>query len=60
MEVSYKSEVLCCALNINASKYPSGYPLHRENRENGKEKIPVRENKGNLGILSKHGEFGLL
>ena len=25
-----------------------GYPLHRENRGNGKKKIPVGENIGNL------------
>ena len=32
------------------------YPRHRENTENGKQKIPVRENTGNLDILSKHRE----
>ena len=32
----------------------AGYPLHTENRENGKKKIPVRENTGNVKILSKH------
>ena len=37
----------------------SGYPLHRENWDNGK-KIPVRENAGNLEILPKHTEFDLL
>ena len=34
----------------------AGYPRHRENRENGLKKIPVRENTGNLEILSKHRE----
>ena len=34
----------------------AGYPLHRENRENGQTKIPVRENTGNLEILPKHRE----
>ena len=29
----------------------SGSPLHRENRENGQNKFPVRENTGNLEIL---------
>ena len=38
----------------------SGYPRHRENRENGGEKIPGRENTGNLEILPKHREFCLL
>ena len=41
----------------------TGSPLHRENRENGPKKIPVRENTGNLEILLKHRkhmEFGLL
>ena len=33
-----------------------GYPLYRENRENGKKKIPVRENTGNLEILPNHRE----
>ena len=37
----------------------AGYPLHRENRKNGQKKIPVRENTGNLEILSKHREFYL-
>ena len=32
------------------------YPRHRENRENGNKKIPVRENTGNLEILRKHRE----
>ena len=31
----------------------AGYSLHRENRENGNNKIPVTENTGNLEILSK-------
>ena len=35
-----------------------GYPMHRGNRANGKKKIPVRENTGNLEILPKHREFG--
>ena len=30
--------------------------MHRENRENGKKKIPVKENTGNLEILPKHRE----
>ena len=34
----------------------SGYPLHRENRENDQIKFPVRENTGNLEILPKHRE----
>ena len=34
----------------------SGYPRHRENRENGGGKIVVRENTGNLEILPKHKE----
>ena len=38
----------------------SGYPLHKENRKNGKKNIPVREIAGNLEILPKHREFGLL
>ena len=37
-------------------KHITGYPRHRENRENGK-KFPVRENTGNLEILPKHREF---
>ena len=36
--------------------FTTGYPLHRENRENGPKKIPVRENMGNLEILTKHRE----
>ena len=36
----------------------SEYPRHRENRENG-QKNSVRENAGNLEILSKHREFCL-
>ena len=38
----------------------TGYPLHRENRENDPNKIPVSENTGNLEILPKHREFGFL
>ena len=41
----------------------AGYSLHRENRENrenGQKKFPVRDNTGNLEILLKHREFGLL
>ena len=38
----------------------TGYPLHRENRENSKKEFPVRENTGNLEILPKHRELGLL
>ena len=34
----------------------TGYPQHRENRENGPKKILIRENTGNLEILSKHRE----
>ena len=34
--------------------------LHREYRENGKKKFPVRDNTGNLEMLPKHREFGLL
>ena len=34
----------------------AGYPRHRENRENGRKKIPFRENTGNLEILPKHRE----
>ena len=37
----------------------SGNPLHRENRENVKKKISVKENTGNLDILPKHREFSL-
>ena len=33
----------------------SGYPLHRENRENGQKKSVI-ENTGNLEILPKHRE----
>ena len=29
--------------------------MHRENRGNGPEKFPVRENRGKLGILPKQG-----
>ena len=29
-------------------------------RENGQMKFPVRENTGNLEVLPKHREFGLL
>ena len=36
-----------------------GYPLHRENRKNGQKNFTVRENTGNLDILSKHREFCL-
>ena len=36
--------------------YKPGFPRHRENRENGNNKIPVRENTGNLEILPKHKE----
>ena len=38
--------------------YRTGYLLHRENRENGNNKN--RQNTGNLEILPKHREFGLL
>ena len=37
----------------NIQKLRPGYPLHRENRENRRKKIPVRENTGNLEILPK-------
>ena len=43
--------------SIGCSIY-AGYPLHRENRENGQKEFPARENTGNLEILSKHREFG--
>ena len=33
----------------------TGYPVHRENRENGNIKY-IRENTGNLEILPKHME----
>ena len=33
--------------------YHSGYPRHRENRENGNKKIPVGENTGNF--VKTHG-----
>ena len=36
--------------------FNTGYPRHRENRENDSKKIPVRENTGNLEILPKHRE----
>ena len=32
----------------------SGYPLHKENRENCPKEITVRENTGNFEILQKH------
>ena len=36
----------------------TGYPLHRESRENGTKKFPDRENTGNLEILqNKTGNF---
>ena len=38
----------------------AGYPLHRENKDNFQKEFPVRENTGNLEILPKHREFGLL
>ena len=38
----------------------AGYPLHRENRENGQRKFHVREKAENLELLPKHREFGLL
>ena len=38
----------------------TGYPRHRENRENGKKRIIVRENTGNLETLRKHREFCML
>ena len=38
----------------------TGYPLHMENRENGPKKFCVRENTGDLVILPKHKEAGLL
>ena len=44
------------ATKFSGSVAPSGDPRHRENRENGKKKIPVREN---TEILSKHREFCL-
>ena len=36
--------------------YPAGYPLHRENRENGQTKFPVRENRefGNFAKISNY------
>ena len=46
---------------LNIKTLPtSGYPLRRENRENGPKKIPVRENMGNLEVVPKHRKFGLL
>ena len=42
----------------------TGYPLHRENRENGQKKIPVRKKHREYGNLAKtqgkHREFVLL
>ena len=38
-----------------AHKIQRGYPLHRENRENGKEKS-LSGKTGNLEILPKHTE----
>ena len=35
----------------------SVYPLHRENKENGPQKIPVRENTGNLEICQNTGNL---
>ena len=29
----------------------TGYPRHKENRENGQKNIPISENTGNLEIL---------
>ena len=58
---SVQIKVSISHLDINLTKVTlSGYPRHRENRENGKKKIPVMENTGNLEILSKHREFCLL
>ena len=48
-----------CDKKVANEKLQTGYPLHRENRKNG-QKIPVRENTGNLEIVPKHREFGLL
>ena len=74
LSVTHRLSSIWGMLNIGSSTYlftaypppPPGYPLHRENRENGPKKIPVRENTGNLeilsntrktqGILSKHRE----
>ena len=33
--------------------HTSGSPLHRENRENGPKRFPVRENTGTLDFFSK-------
>ena len=38
----------------------TGYPLHRENRENGHKKKSLSGKTLNLEILPKHREFGLL
>ena len=38
----------------------TGYPLHRENRKNGKKTNSLSEKTENLEILPKHREFGLL
>ena len=36
----------------------TGYSRHRENRENGRKKFPVRENTGNLvKTQGKHREY---
>ena len=37
----------------------AGSPLRRGNRDNGKNKIPVWENTGNLEILQKHRDVNL-
>ena len=48
---------LCCPYFVPQKE--TGYPLHKEKEENG-QKQSVRENTGNLEILPKHREFGLL
>ena len=44
---------------VGLTKEGTGYPLHRKNRENGPGKS-LSGKTGNLEILPKHREFGLL
>ena len=51
VENSWKNIDILCSSRV---------PTQRENRENGQNHSPVRENTENLKILPKHREFCLL
>ena len=52
-QVGMDNLLLTCQVRDKIVAYNTGYPLHRENRENG-QKNPCYANTGNLEILPNH------